>query len=534
MVRDVNSVYRYTTSLSPFEKQELTSFRRPIVLLSKKSSSLPDSISPGLHNLGMMLPYAGVHHLLFKELGDIPLIYTSGNYSDLPMAIKPVDVINQLNEIVDGYLIHNREIYQRVDDSVIRLQNDHRKLIRRSRGYIPEYIPIPYDTKIKGGIAVGPELSSTGLIAKGYRLFPTQHIGNVDNFETFEFLKDSIFHLKSLVKLADSDIDFIAMDLHPQFQSSRLANIIKSEMKISQSFSIQHHFAHAASLMVDNKINKEIPTVVSTLDGVGYGLDGNVWGGEVIKGTYDSMTRSYHMHEIPMVGGDLCVKYPPRMVMGYLFKLFGEEEAETYANKLGIAKYFKKNELQSLISSFRTNENIAYTSSCGRLLDSIANLLSVCSIKHYRGEPAMRLEGLATTGNSQKYDFHSAIINHVKVNPNKKAIPSHWIIRDIINLKLKNVSKSEYSHIAASSLFSIGKIFAFSAFQEAMNSNTHHIGLSGGVAYNDLISTGYYKYLEKLSRDYDYLVNLMHHDRIPPGDAGISVGQAAIAISKIS
>ncbi len=222
MVRDIDSARKYV-HISKKEEMELLSYRRPIVLLPKRKGVLNESIAPGLHNIGIMLPYAGIHHLMFQLIGDIPLIFTSGNFSDLPMAISPNDVIRQLNQIADGYLLHNRTIYQRADDSVLRVHENHTKIIRRSRGYVPEYFPLPFETNIKGGIAVGPELSSTGLVARGYRLFPTQHIGNVNNLETYDFLKDAILHMKSLLKLTNSEIDFIAMDLHPQFQSTRFS-----------------------------------------------------------------------------------------------------------------------------------------------------------------------------------------------------------------------------------------------------------------------------------------------------------------------
>lgn len=532
MVKNIDSAKKYV-HISKKEESELVSYRRPIVLLAKIKDSIRESIAPGLHNLGVMLPYAGIHHLLFQLVGDIPLIFTSGNFSDLPMAISPNDVVNQLNQIADGYLLHNRVIYQRADDSVLRVQENHTKIIRRSRGYVPEYFSLPFKTNIKGGISVGPELSSTGLVARGYRLFPTQHIGNVDNLETYEFLKNAIFHMKSLLKLKNSDIDFIAMDLHPQFQSTRLAKHFKEEMGVKNAFTIQHHFAHAASLMVDNNIHKNTPVIVSTLDGVGYGTDGNVWGGEIIKGTYNEMQRTHHQSYIPMIGGDLCVNFPPRMVTGFLLKLFEPTEALEYANKLGIAQKLKgrRDELDTLFSSYTLGENVAYSSSCGRLIDSISSLLGICDQKFYRGEPAMRLEGTAFGGDPFSYDFSAKVIDSV----NQKVIPTEKIIQEISELVLNEpLSTKKVQNIAASALFSIGKVFGTVSFNEAMKNDIHHIGLSGGVGYNDLVSQGFYKTVKNLGSRSSFKMDLLHHDRIPTGDAGISVGQAAIAISKVS
>ncbi|MHA1110739.1 MAG: carbamoyltransferase HypF [Promethearchaeota archaeon] len=532
MVKDIVSARKYV-HISKKEETELLSYRRPIVLVPKRKGTLHESIAPGLHNIGIMLPYAGIHHLLFQLIGDAPLIFTSGNFSDLPMAISPSDVVEQLNQIADGYLLHNRVIYQRADDSVLRVQENLTKIIRRSRGYVPEYFPLPFETNIKGGIAVGPELSSTGLVARGYRLFPTQHIGNVDNLETYDFLKNAIIHMKSLLKLKNSDINFVSMDLHPQFQSTRLAKHFKEEMGIQNVFAIQHHFAHTASLMVDNNIDMNTPVIVSTLDGVGYGTDGNVWGGEVIKGTYNEMERIHHLSYIPMVGGDLCVTYPGRMVTGFLLKLFESQEAFENAKRLEIAQTLKgeMNELETLISSYTLGENVAYSSSCGRLIDAISNLLGVCKQKYYRGEPAMRLEGTAFGGDSLSYDFSTEVIHSMK----QKVIPSEKIIHQIVELVLnKSLPTNQVQNVAASALYSVGKIFGTVSFNEAIKNDIHHIGLSGGVAYNDYVTKGFYETVENLSQKNCFPIKTLHHNRIPPGDAGISIGQAAIAISKIS
>ena len=240
--------------------------------------------------------------------------------------------------------------------------------------------------------------------------------------------------MKSLLKLNNSDIDFISMDLHPQFQSTRLAKQFQDEMGIENLYAIQHHFAHTASLMVDNNIGKDIPVIVSTLDGVGYGSDGNVWGGEIIRGTYNKMQRTHHLSYIPMIGGDLCVTYPARMVTGFLLKSFEAPDALDYAKKLGVALNLQgnMNELETLFSSYTIGGNIAYSSSCGRLIDAISNLLGVCDQKFYRGEPAMRLEGAAFRGNPLLYDFSTKVIDSMK----KDVIPSEIIIREIIELVL--------------------------------------------------------------------------------------------------
>ncbi|MBD3353417.1 MAG: hypothetical protein GF364_18185 [Candidatus Lokiarchaeota archaeon] len=570
MVRDLKSLEKYV-HVNNYEEKILTSFRRPIVLLDrKKDCDLPESLAPGLHNTGVMLPYAGIHYLLFDQVGDVPLIYTSGNISHVPMAIKPQDVLNQLDSIADAYLLHNRLIYQRVDDSVLRVHGNTEKIIRRSRGYVPEYIPLPFGTKIKGTIAVGPELNSTGTVGRGYRLFPTQHIGNGTSLEVYNFLRNSVLHLKELLKLKDQEIEAIAHDLHPLFSSTQLAkelydkftdtydnaedadntdNAVSPKRANVLLESVQHHCAHAASLMVDCKIGENEPAIVVNLDGVGYGTDGKSWGGEIVAGTYAKIKRIWHQSYIPMVGGDQCVKYPPRMLIGFLIKLYGVEKAKTIALELNLEENlkYKTNELNAILGAYAEGENVAYSSSCGRFLDSVSSLLSICQKKTYRGEPAMRLEGTAHFGDPFKYDFHSEITENVE-DPDFDGIIHLESVIDRIYTVIKSEMKSAEKEsitgiehilnklkydIAASVLHSLGVIFAKASITIANKLEYKAIGLSGGVAYNEILSTSFLNALKEQQETQPNL-KIMEHKDIPPGDAGISIGQAAIVIANFN
>lgn len=577
MVKDIHSAERLV-ELNAHERHLFESFRRPIVLLTKSQKyDLPDNIAPGLNNIGIILPYAGIHHLLFDYLGDIPIIFTSGNVSNIPMAITPKDVVEQLSSIADAYLLHNRIIFQRCDDSVVRVHGTKEKIIRRSRGYVPEYIPLPFETKCKGLIAVGPELSLTGLVARGYRLFPTQHIGNGTSLEIYTFLKESILHLKSLLKLHDNEIDMIAHDMHPLFNSTLLAQEFKQSFTEQskninpnhdynlnhnsnhnfnhnlKTIAVQHHFAHIASLMVDCKIPEHEPVVGVSLDGVGYGTDGHVWGGEIISGTYSDMQREGHLNYIPMIGGDSCVRYPARMLIGFMLMRYGIDQTLHLSEKLQIFNNLKhrKTELNAMINLFQTNNNIALSSSCGRLLDSIASLLEVCQLKTYNGEPAMRLEGFASAGDPLAYDFHSRIMDEISKNGFKEfngIIPHERIIGDIMDILIQKIEQNpnistigdipvkERANIAASALYSLGVLFAKVAEMIAMKRNIKYIGLSGGVAYNSIIHNAFFGTLraDNALREKDNQLILLEHQIVPPGDAGISIGQAAIAIAKFN
>ena len=549
MVNNIESAKKIA-HISKEEEDILTSFRRPIILLEKKSSyDLPKGIAPGLNNIGLMLPYTGIHYLLFNLLDNNPLIYTSGNISGFPMAITPKDVIIQLNRLADGFLLHNRLIYQRCDDSVVRYHSFGEKLIRRSRGYVPEYIPLPFNTDISAIISLGPELNSTGCIGRGHRLFPTQHVG-VNSIETLQFLEDSIIHMKNLLKIKDNEIQIIAHDAHPLFYSNRLIDKFKKKFNVLNNnvniFSIQHHFAHAASLMVDNGIEEDETAVIVTLDGVGYGLDGNVWGGEIIYGTYRNLKRGPHLSYIPMIGSDQCVKYPSRMLFGFLIKAYGISEAINVFTRIGASTYLKygESELNGMKYSYQNNQNVALTSSCGRLLDAISSLLGVCQEKTYRGEPAMRLEGFTANGDIMKYDFHTIVLDDLKKarDNNVAIIRSELIITKTIELLTENSKKhltnEAYNKflmdIGASILNSIGVIFSEISFEYAKKHGINAIGLSGGVSYNKILSESFFEHLKYLiEKDTTHKnIKILFHHNIPPGDAGISIGQAAIAIAK--
>jgi hydrogenase maturation protein HypF len=510
--------------ISDKEEEELTSFRRPIVLIERKNTkkdiSISNWIAPGLNNIGFMLPYAGIHYLLFDYIGKKPLIYTSGNRSSIPMGIENDTIFEQLGDLADYFLLHNRPIHQRVDDSVLRIHNKKLKIIRRSRGFIPEYLRIPFHFNTQGALATGPLLSNTGAILRGNRIFPTQHIGNVTNLETHEFLKDALNHMKNLLQIKDNEIEFIASDAHPEFITTKLAEEL-GDLYNCKAYRVQHHFAHLLGLMAENRVLQEEKIVGISTDGVGYGGDGNIWGGEVLLTSYWGYERVGHLEYQPMIGSDRCTKYPARMFASIILKELGVEEATKIFDKIYI-KYdleYDDTELSTMISQFTKaknvfpSENIPLTSSTGRIFDVISYLLCGSKIKTYRGEPAMRLEGLASSGKLANIELK------VEINKqnNKAIINTSKLVLDVLNLlKDKNNKKSD---IAAKFQIELALAFSTVAKEVAELRGLDKIGLTGGVAYNysfsktikdDVISEGF-KFLE--------------HNRVAPGDAGISSGQ---------
>jgi hydrogenase maturation protein HypF len=530
MVPNLKAVESYL-NISVKERELLQSFRKPIVLLersnSEENSIISNQIAPGLSNVGVMLPYSGIHYLLFDYIGEKPLIYTSGNKSYIPMAIDNVKIFDQLQDLADFFLLHNRPIHQRVDDSVLRIHDKKVKLIRRSRGYVPEYLPLPFKVEIPGAIATGPLLATTGAVLRRNRVFPTQHIGNVSHLETYDFLKKALFHMKTLLQIEDSEIKFIACDAHPEFITTKLAEELSSKYDCSL-FKIQHHYAHILSLMAESNVSKDEKIIGIATDGVGYGEDGNIWGGEIMLTSYYSYKRLGQLDYQPMIGGDRCTKFPARMSASIILNALGVDEATKIFKNLRIEDdlEYQDTELQSLISQFENSnrkfpsQTFPLTSSTGRIFDSVSYLLGASKIKTYRGEPAMRLEGMASKGNPDKVELQ---IGFTKQNGIYKIRTSDLVL-DIITLLKEGKNRNE--DIAARFQIELGRIFAEIAIKLANENKVKKIGLTGGVTYNYSFS----KTIKEIILQSG--LNFLEHNRIPPGDGGVSTGQLIGGLSQ--
>ncbi|MFX1237148.1 MAG: carbamoyltransferase HypF [Promethearchaeota archaeon] len=522
MVPDLKLVENIV-KITPAERSLLLSFRSPIVLLDLKdkeiNSILSEYIAPGLNNIGIMLPYSGIHHLLFEFIGRKPLIYTSGNPSNIPMSVNNDEIFEQLKLLADFFLLHDRRIYQRADDSVARVHGSKTKLIRRSRGYVPEYIPLPFKVDLQGAIATGPELATTGAILRGNRIFPTQHIGNVTHLETHDFLKNAILHMKSLLQIEDSEIAFISCDAHPAFITTKFAKELSAHYN-APLYPVQHHYAHVLGLMAENNVLLEETIIGISTDGVGYGSDGNIWGGEVLKCSYENLERVGHLKYQPMIGGDRCTKYPARMAISILLGALDESNYEHLFTRLNVQKDLEYGdiELRNIISQYNvangsfSNKGIPLTSSTGRVLDAISYLLGACNIKTYRGEPAMRLEGLASNGDPTKIQLKVKSYDY----KGQRIIDTSTLILDIIRLIKQGKKKID---IAARAQIEIGKAFAGIAIDVAEKEDIQKIGLTGGVSYNQSFNLSIKKEIESVG------LTFIEHEKIPPGDAGISSGQ---------
>jgi hydrogenase maturation protein HypF len=493
------------------EAKMLESVARPIVVLDKSEDyNLADNLSPGLHNQGVMLPYTGLHHLLFKYTLEEAYVMTSANMPGDPMIIDNKDIVSKLDGIADYHLLHNRRILNRCDDSVVRFRNNSPAFIRRSRGYVPK----PYDfsnINVKDNIlAVGPELDVTFSILKEGKCYPSQHIGNTSKIRTLEFMENAIDHLLSLTKT--QRLDYIACDMHPDFNTTKLAKelAVKHEARLVD---VQHHHAHAASLMAEHG---EDELVVIAADGVGYGEDSNIWGGEVL---YLNSTGKYvntgGLKTQLMPGGDISTKYPIRMAMGILYDVMDAEELESIM-KDEYKDFFKygDKEVDMTLKQLENRFNTAYTSSMGRVLDSISVLLKVSKSRGYEGECSMKLESAAK--NAQ--DLINITLEKEVVDK-RVVIDTSGLLLDVLELIRSDVPSCE---IARASQKALAESMSDVAIITADTYNVDKIGATGGVFYNEYISEIVKKNVE--NEGYEFL----QHEKTCCGDGSVSMGQCAV------
>lgn len=493
------------------EKQIMESVARPIVVLNKSEDySLSKKLSPGLHNQGVMLPYTGLHHLLFKYTIEPAYVMTSANMPGNPMLIDNEEIVNKLDNIADYYLLHNRTILNRCDDSVIRFRNGQPGFIRRSRGYVPKPFDFSNINQKDNILAVGPELDVTFSVLKEGKCYPSQHIGNTSKFQTLEFMEDAIKHLLKLTRC--DNIDYIVADMHPEFNTTKLAKEL-SEQYNTEMIQVQHHHAHAASLMAEHKLDE---MVVIAADGVGYGEDGNIWGGEIL---YLNNTGHYINHgglELqPMPGGDLSTKYPIRMAMGILYNAMETEELRKIM-KTKYLSYFKygEKEVDITLKQLENNFNTAQTSSMGRVLDSISVLLGISRNRGYEGECSMKLESTAREG----FDLLDIILE-TKIVDDRAVIDTSSLLIDVLELINTGVMIEE---IACACQRALAEKLAELAVVAAKTHRTDMIGVTGGVFYNEFISKVVKTYVEQ--EGYTFI----QHEQTCSGDGSVSMGQCAI------
>jgi hydrogenase maturation protein HypF len=498
MARSLEAIETFA-ELSKKEADILTSYTRPIVLLNKSHSyCLSNLIAPGLHNVGVMLPYTGLHYMLFDRVDEPAFVMTSANPPNQPIVKDNEEALKILGETVDYFLFHNRKIAHRCDDSVVRMHNKNLVFIRRSRGYAPA--PIMLREKAKCCVVgLGGELNNTSCVLLGNKAFISQHIGDVENVETREFLENTTKHL---TRLTNSKVEAIACDLHPKFTTTKLAHDLAEEngWRLIQ---VQHHYAHIAALMVEHDV-KEMVGICC--DGYGYGVDGGAWGGEILLCTREAFgfKRVAHLEKQPLIGGDLATRYPLRMAAGILSK-GADMEKWLLQNKQQFPHGEK--EIQVILSQLEKGQGIIETTSCGRVLDAVAAVLGVCYERTYEGEPAMKLESAAIKGK-----------NVLKLNP---IIKNNTLDTTQMLLKIfENREKHSMADLAYSAHAYLAEGVATLAIEKALENKVKNIGFSGGTACNQILALIMRKTVEAAG------LRFFVHEAVPPGDGGLSFGQA--------
>ncbi|MCS7114794.1 MAG: carbamoyltransferase HypF [Nitrososphaerota archaeon] len=488
--------------ISPKEADFLTCPARPIVLLKKSVDYyLSDLVAPGLHNVGVMLPYTGLHYIMFDEVDDPAFVMTSANPPNQPIVKDDEEAIKTLGDVVDYFLFHNRRIAHRCDDSVMRVHGETPVFIRRSRGYAPA--PIILQEKAENGIlALGGELNNTLCLLNGNKAFISQHIGDVENVETVNFLKETAEHL---IHLTNSEINVVVCDLHPKFITTRLAQELASERKL-QLIQVQHHFAHIAALMVEHDVSEIVGVCC---DGYGYGINGEAWGGEIILGSRNSLElrRVAHLEKQPLIGGDLATRYPIRVAAGIL-----QKKLDVVDWLMENKRYFPhgENEVKLILLQLKGKRIPIETTSCGRVLDAVAAVLGICYERTYEGEPAMKLESAAMGGRDV-----------LKLEP----IIEGGVLNttEMLLQIFENRKKSSAADLAFSAHAYLAKGLATLAVEKAFEKGIKAVGFSGGVAYNSLFVEIMRKTVEAAG------LRFIVHKVVPPGDGGLSFGQAVFA-----
>ncbi|MCJ7814125.1 MAG: carbamoyltransferase HypF [Candidatus Atribacteria bacterium] len=490
------------------EEEWLVNRARPIVLLKKRKDSLISPlVAPRNSYLGVMLPYTPLHYLLLKD-NFTALIMTSGNITDQPIIGDNLEAFEKLDGISDFFLLYNRDIFNRCDDSVVKIINDDNVFFRRSRGYVP--YPIILDFKLKEVLALGGELKNTISFSKENYIFLSQYLGDLKSVETLEFFKESIASFKKMFRIKP---EIIACDLHPDYLSTQYAE----EMKVKKGLKVvkvQHHHAHVVSCMAENNIKEKVIGVV--YDGTGYGDDGNIWGGEFLLCDFKKYSRVGHLKYYPLPGGDKAIVEPWRMAYSYLFSIYGSK-AKTL--DIDFIRRMDGNSLSIIEKMIDKNINSPLTSSCGRLFDAVSSIIGIRDEISYEGQAAMELESFCASGIKERYKFsiykegEKFIIDPQEIFINIIEELKRGIGKDVIAAKFHNT-------VAEFTLHLCGKI------REDIRINK--IALSGGVFQNKYLTEKVVYLLE----DKGFKVFIQR--KVPTNDGGISLGQAVVAGSEES
>jgi hydrogenase maturation protein HypF len=522
--------------VSKVEKELLSSRQRPIVILQRRThpGTIPGNTreiaaeaAPCQDNLGVMLPYTPLHTLLFNKYNrplsvepSVALVMTSGNLSEEPIAIDNQESRQRLASLADGFLMHNRPIRTRCDDSVVRVVNSEILPIRRSRGYAPFPVHLPWE--LPPLLAAGAELKNTFCVTRDRYAFLSQHIGDMENYETLLSFEDAVEHFERLFRIIPQAL---AYDLHPNYLATRYV-LERASRQGLPAVGVQHHHAHIAACMVENGLSGEQPAIGVSFDGTGFGEDGAIWGGEFLLANYGGRSmgdipqsgfiRLAHLAYVPLPGGDAAVRKPARTALAYLW-----QSGLGWEDRLPCVKAFSTEERAALRSQLEHNLNAPLTSSMGRLFDAVAALVDVRQKVNYEGQAAIELEALVDPSEIGAYAFE---LRRESGREGMLLIDARPVIQAVVEAIL---SSQPASRIAARFHNGVSAMVLEVCRAIRKQSGSNLVALSGGVWQNVTLLIKTVRLLES-----DEFVVYTHHQS-PPNDGGLALGQAIVAAHRL-
>ena len=511
MITSLEEVKRHCF-VSPEEERLLLSPQSPIVLLKwkREESSIFAEVAPSLKYLGVMLPYTPLHHLLMSEV-DCPLVMTSGNLSEEPIAKDNDEALTRLGQIADYFLLHDRDIYANYDDSVCIVEAGVPRILRRARGYAPYPIAMPFESRQI--LACGAEEKNTFCLTRDRHAFVSQHIGDMENEETLEHFEKTIDLYKWLFRI---DPEVIAYDLHPEYLSTKYALDLKETYHELRFVPVQHHHAHIASCLAENQVQQ--PVIGVAFDGTGYGGDGTIWGGEFLVADLKGFRRVGHLEHVPMPGGVAAIKKPYRMALGYIHALLGPDFP---LHGLPLLGQLDPGELVVVRRQTERRVNSPLTSSAGRLFDAVSALAGVRGEVDYEAQAAIELEMLA----DENHESSAAYPFSIAEEDGCRVVRLGALVAAVIDDVKQGMPVGD---ISTRFHWTIAKMIVDMSLAISRDTGIKVVALSGGVFQN--------RHLFRLAVDglHEAGFEILTHRLVPCNDGGISLGQAAIANFAVS
>ncbi|HYA85868.1 MAG TPA: carbamoyltransferase HypF, partial [Nitrospirota bacterium] len=541
---DIQSVEQFSF-LANREREILLSNRRPIVLLRKKDNGLLSAtVAPNNNYVGTMLPYTPLHYLLFSQPPKtrsvmnkphfLALVMTSGNLSEEPIVRDNSEAMQKLNDIVDGFLVHNRDIFMRLDDSVVRVRSvsctvrgdrnpefgahsTELMFVRRSRGYVPD--PIALHDDGPEVLGCGADLKNTFTLTKGKFAVPSQHIGDMENFETLQFYEECLANLKAVYR---AEPKAIVHDLHPGYLSTRWAveqgmsarrqGTRESDVKL---FAVQHHYAHIGSVMAEHGLTQKVIGVA--LDGTGYGTDGNLWGGEFLVADIEGFERKGHFNYVALPGGEAAIKEPWKTAVSFMMTA-ADGKAREYLRRAGFYEKYGEANIEQVMLVSRSRDFSPLSSGAGRLFDAVSALIGICDRNTFEGEAAMALESLTQEGVEDEYAVDLTLKNENTVIDYSPAFRE--IIADLDQNVEKEIIATKFHNTVASVVRSMVRYVR-------EKTGLSLVALSGGTFQNQYLLNGLLSVLDQDG------FTIMTNQNVPCNDACISLGQAYLVRERL-